>query len=72
MTMKKVLGCAAVAAIWIMVVLLNIRTADARLGKSAVTTPFDQYIVQVSTTSYVNPHSPDYPDIVLEQDNMDR
>ena len=72
MTMKKVLGCAAVAAIWSMVVLLNIHAADARLSKTAVTAPFDQYVVQMSTSSYVNPHSPDYQDIVLEQDGIDR
>ncbi|MDD6382047.1 MAG: hypothetical protein PUG02_01570 [Selenomonadaceae bacterium] len=72
MTKRKLLACAAIAAIWIMVVFMNIAAADARLEKANPDTPVDRYAVQTGTTSYVSLHSPDYPDIVLEQDGTDR
>lgn len=72
MTTKKLLACVVIAAIWIMVVLMNIAAADARVGKAGLTTPVDRYAVEMGTTSYVSLHSPDYPDIVLEQDGTDR
>ena len=71
MMTKKLLACMVIAAIWIMVVLMNI-AADARVGKAGLTTPMDRYAVEMGTTSYVSLHSPDYPDIVLEQDGTDR
>lgn len=72
MTMKKLLACVVIAAIWIMIVLMNIAAADARVEESDLATPVDRYAVQMETTSYVSLNSPDYPDIVLEQDGTDR
>ena len=72
MMTKKLLTCMVIAAIWIMVVLMNIAAADASVGKAGLTTPMDRYAVEIGTTSYVSLHSPDYPDIVLEQDGTDR
>lgn len=72
MTMKKMMACVALASIWIMVVLVNVAAANAQVGKADTAAVLNRYAAQTETTSYVSPHSPAYPDIVLEQDDTDR